>query len=195
MIKWVLDIILDTRDVFWRRLSGFHQVPDSIFRVHLLRYSGTTIKLSDGTQVKWGDPFIGIHLDNRRLMRMLKEYQPLERRERFLHEVHHDLQKLVSYIDSTRPYEEAVAVRARTILAYNFTGWPADIIPLTRNSWFTRLYRWGLKVNLARWHPLRFKRLFSKNRKQLQIQDVWMSIKSLRTFASEYDKGAKTAEE
>lgn len=188
MVKWVLDIILDTRDVFWRRLSGFRQVPDSIFRVHLLRYSGNTIKLRDHTQVKWGDPFIGVHLDNRRLMRILKVYQPLERRERFLEEVRRNLNTLIAYVDTTPPYEEAVAVRARTILAYNFTEWPVTIIPLKRDSWFTRLYRWGLKVNLARWHPLRFKRLFSKNRRQLQIQDAWMSMKTLRAFAKTYGK-------
>ncbi|MFA6512456.1 MAG: hypothetical protein WCV86_05030 [Patescibacteria group bacterium] len=195
MIKWLLDILLDTRDVFWRRLSGFRAVPNSIFRVHLLRYNGSTIKLSDGTKVKWGEVFIGIHLDNRRLMRILKEYQPLERRERFQEEAKKNLRVLITYIDEHTPYEEAVAIRARTILAYNFKDWPVDIIPLKRNSWFTRLYRWGLKVNLVRWHPLRIKRIFSKNHDQLQIQDVWMSIASLRTFAENYEKGANTKKE
>lgn len=191
----MLDVVLDTRDVFWRRLSGFHDVPESIFRVHLLRYSGTTIRLSDGVNVNWGDPFVGVHLNNRKLMKLLRVYQPLERRERFLAEAHRELAQLVTYFEDHPPYDEAVAIRGRTILAYNFKTWPVDIFPLKRHSWFTRLYRWGLKVNLARWHPLRFKRLFSKNRKNLEIQDVWMSVKTLKEFAKAYVAPAESEKE
>lgn len=194
MIKWVLDIILDTRDVFWRRLSGFQDVPGTIFRAHLLRYSGTTIALSDGIRVKWGDVFIGLHLNNRKLMRLLKRYQPMERRKMFLREVHRSLKDLVHFIDEKEHYHEATAIRARTILAYNFSHWPVDIFPLKRDAWFTRLYRWGLKVNLARYHPLRYRRLFSKNRRNLQIQDVWMSTASLRTFAQQFDEAQNQEE-
>lgn len=121
-MKSYLLTIWNTLDPIYFNFTRLHHVADhernqTIFRVRLTKYRGSSVVLEDGTTIHKQDLLLKIHLHNVRMIRELKNVKSEVQRALLLyHRIRDDLQCLSHYIAKHPRRHEIKAVIGITML-------------------------------------------------------------------------------
>ncbi len=132
----LLESILDTIDRHLRRrleVGEYSHAPACIFRLRILRCSDDLV-LSDGTQLRPGDPIVDLHFWNEQIPRMPPAGPTLSWAHQFLQSLAFSLRELADYLSRRPDLSDAIALRAN--IALGPAAQHARIIRLVRRLGF-----------------------------------------------------------
>lgn len=147
----------------------------SIICVELRRHKGHTVKLSDGCEVKHGDPVIKLHLDNAWIAERRQPGPALQTAglpRGVIHCFKESFRLLAAQVANGR-YGEVIAVYGWTILHAGARRLGFQVIDLP-NSLRIRLAHFYIG-GLMRLYHIRGRERYKPSRESLQIKAVWLS--------------------
>jgi hypothetical protein len=147
----------------------------SIICVELRRHKGHTVKLSDGCEVKPGDPVIKLHLDNTWIAER-RHRSPALQTARLPRGVIHCFKesfRLLAAQVASGKYGEVIAVYGWTVLHTGARRLGFQVMDLP-NSLRTRLARFYI-AGLMQLYHIRGQERYKRSRDSLKVKAVWLS--------------------
>jgi len=168
ILKKILLLFWGLIDRLIRRLAGIKDLGNgstSIWRLALRRYRGKEWKMPGGFLLRSGDYYIEIHLNNERLLNLIKENTSIERMAlTAMQEVRKGLPELASLMKNDEKFIQAKVLLGITLLhrgaeRFGFTVY--DLKP----GIFCTVAGWYEKMLLVLFHPGGYKNLKSYRNK------------------------------
>ncbi|WP_029270326.1 YkoP family protein [Virgibacillus alimentarius] len=109
---------------------------NTVFRVRLTHYKGTTVVLRDGTAIETNDLLLKIHLHNVRILRDLQAINGDVKKAVYLyHTIKHALPMLSKYVMEHQSHHEIKGIIGITCLHRGASRLGFEIVPI-KNSWY-----------------------------------------------------------
>jgi len=147
----------------------------SIICIELRRHKGHTVKLSDGCEVKPGDPVIKLHLDNVWIAERRQPgpaFQTVSAPRGVIHSFKEGFRLLAAQVASGK-YGEVIAVYGWTVLHTGARRLGFQVMDLP-NSLRIRLARFYIGGLMQLYH-IRGRERYKPSRESLRIKAVWLS--------------------